>query len=137
MTIVNWYEPIDPWMRVRIANAISRESKQSLGESPVAAACHIIIHEPEKLKYPEQLSMYSLERVIRKYTSNTDLLRRTAYNSDNVIFNLKEPEFYSSDVCEFMIRVCMEAKRLSEEFEPSSIFYTDAFINLRKRVGLQ
>jgi hypothetical protein len=137
MTIVNWYEPIDLWMRVKIANAISHESKQSLGESPAAAACYIIIHEPEKLKYPEQLSMYALERVIRKYISDTDLLRRTAYNSDNVIFNLKEPEDYSSDVCEFIVRVCIEAKRLSEEFESSSIFFTDAVLNLRKRVGLE
>lgn len=98
MTVVNWYEPIDPWMREKIANAIREESKWGSNEVPVAAACFLILNHTEKLKYPEQVSMYSLERLIREYTADTDLLKRTAQNSA-LVFNLNEPEDYQYAVC--------------------------------------
>lgn len=124
MTIVHWFKPIDPWMKERISEAIVGEAKMTAEEFLIAVVCSMLLNNPGKLKYSEQLSMASIEYTVHKYISNNDLLKRTAQNSSSIIFDLSEPETgYTTNACEFMIRTCIEAKRLSEEYKEERPIY--------------
>jgi hypothetical protein len=93
MTVVKWYEPIDPWMHELIASDLTRYA-QSLEDCIIAAFAASVIWRAKKIEpdYQQYLTMYTLEQIVRKLIPLSDYLRERARQSPSFVVDLSEPE---------------------------------------------
>lgn len=129
MTIVNWYKPIDPWMKDKVLSMLSETNTFPDNLNRIIAALAFIVID----RVPTA-TLAEVENLCED-VEKTGTLNTLAQNTSQVIFNMEPPDSYILNKNQFMLLAAREAEKLAMQKLHAIVgFYpfSDALGDLKK-----